>query len=328
MSIIRDTTSAHSKRVREKTLGLPHSLNAESAPEVLRSDVRTDLFRLEAMMRIVNKIEGSAEATLKLVKEYEDLIGRIDFAEWVLSLCNETEASDEIVEKARQQQEKSIQEWNEIMGRAGWFTDKAYSEIERTIQKSRLAAKKNRKQLKKIEVFLRKTIRKVEKRFEKGQYDFNLPEEGIHELRRNLRWLSIYAAALNGYVQLKTEPIEEKLRAVITKEIVESPYNQLPPPPSKGSIIIVGSNAFYLMSYFIQEIGDIKDKLLAQEWMKKAGDGSDSNPALRYLEKKDGSEAELKQKALILSNRVMKEFQLAKRLRKSMGLKKISEERS
>ena len=82
----------------------------------------------------------------------------------------------------------------------------------------------------------------------------------MHDLRRELRWLSIYPQALGGLMQLKSnaEP-PEFLKKYLTPEITSSLYNIMPDGSALSYHIMLNDDYFYALSWLIAELGKLKD---------------------------------------------------------------------
>ena len=90
-----------------------------------------------------------------------------------------------------------------------------------------------------IAAFYGESIYSINEFVTKTKYHFDNVEEDVHELRRKLRWLSIYPQALQGFIQYsKDKKTELHLKKYLTKQIVNSPYNKLP---------IAGENTIFLL---------------------------------------------------------------------------------
>ena len=113
---------------------------------------------------------------------------------------------------------------------------------------------------KELILFLIDCIEKIENDYDTGKLNFNSIDDGLHEFRRKLRWLSIYAAVSDGQVQLKKiKHASEDLKKYLTDEIVKLPYNQLPSAKKGVMPIYIESPNFYALSWLIQELGNLKD---------------------------------------------------------------------
>jgi len=92
-------------------------------------------------------------------------------------------------------------------------------------------------------------------------FHFDNIEEDVHELRRKLRWLSIYPQALQGAVQYsKGRMTAPHLKKYHTKEIVNSPFNKFPPVGTNSSLVLVNKNYYLALSWIIAELGKLKDE--------------------------------------------------------------------
>jgi hypothetical protein len=102
-------------------------------------------------------------------------------------------------------------------------------------------------------------------------FHFDNMEEDVHELRRQLRWLSIYPQAMRGSIQLqlgKTNP--QYLKKYLTKSITTSPYNKMPPKGKLKSVLLLDKNRFLALSWMIASLGEMKDAGLQIEALKHA----------------------------------------------------------
>ncbi|MGB4850282.1 MAG: hypothetical protein WBP41_20320, partial [Saprospiraceae bacterium] len=88
--------------------------------------------------------------------------------------------------------------------------------------------------------------------------NFNDIENGVHKFRREVRWISIHAQALDGLIQLKQIDVPD-LSAYLTKEVLESPFNVLPMPKKGIQPIYIEAPVFYALSWIIAESGRLKD---------------------------------------------------------------------
>jgi hypothetical protein len=95
----------------------------------------------------------------------------------------------------------------------------------------------------------------------KNKYRFDNIEEDVHELRRKLRWLSIYPQALQGVVQYdEGAPAGEQLKKYLTDEIINSPFNKLPAPGENTAFLMLDKNHFLALSWLIDSLGKLKDE--------------------------------------------------------------------
>ena len=100
---------------------------------------------------------------------------------------------------------------------------------------------------------------------------FNNMELQVHELRRKLRWVSIYAQSLQGIIVLKKTTAKYAWeKQFITPTEKTSPFNKLPITKSLTNYIYFNSKAFYALSNGIKTLGVIKDKGLGLSQLAKS----------------------------------------------------------
>ena len=100
----------------------------------------------------------------------------------------------------------------------------------------------------------------------------------MHELRRKLRWLSIYPQALGGCIQLTETPSnDDNVSKYLVPEIVNSPFNKLPPPGANRYLLMFNKDNFLALSWMISELGKLKDQGLRVVVMAEAGKTSKSD---------------------------------------------------
>lgn len=115
------------------------------------------------------------------------------------------------------------------------------------------------------------------------EYKAGFPDmEGqVHELRRKLRWLSIYAQSLEGAVKLQKASRKYSWeKTFVTPEIKKSEFMKLPRLEASHTgkrgatglprYIMLNEKAFAALCYVIQELGRIKDAGLSMEVLAKA----------------------------------------------------------
>jgi len=226
-----------------------------------KNNARTILFMLEALTRLHNHAfdEKLFEKWNKRFKKLEDLFGEID---QYIVLENELKLNKkkakEVVKYFTINTANYLEKCNRRLVEKEWFKDKLHSfdyklgEFDVTYNQGYLDDLKHT-MLDEID-----SILKFAKKF---NYQFTKIEEEVHELRRKLRWIGIYAKSLNGLVQLKKSSKKTKFKInYFTNEILKSPYNVLPPPPKNKSLIELDHDSFFALSWMIKELGTLKDQ--------------------------------------------------------------------
>lgn len=107
---------------------------------------------------------------------------------------------------------------------------------------------------------------KVVNKYRNGELDPSRPEEGVHEFRRRLRWVSIYAQVANGMIGLRqVTKVSDDLKKYCTPEIVNSRFNVFEKPANGQRTIIIQSHYFYALSWLIRELSELKDAALRSQ---------------------------------------------------------------
>ena len=126
--------------------------------------------------------------------------------------------------------------------------------------------------MKAIELLYKDAIRKITafaKTYESGFTDL---ESQVHELRRKLRWLSIYPQTLQGGIQLtKTSARDKNVKKYLTPEIVNSPFNKMPTAGTNRYVLTFNRDYFLALSWMISELGKLKDQGLRLTVLNEAG---------------------------------------------------------
>ncbi len=227
---------------------------------------RNILFNIEALCRIF-RLTRSKKFYDKWYREFkmlEDIMGSMDHNE---SMWNEFSKYKDIKTAAENLYQKRFTEiekyFGEVLSNEGWLNGSKINEFRSEMTEQSFPDDK--KVTSEIAAFIIDEMSVLEKEYKKGKLDISKLEEGVHEFRRKLRWISIYAQVLNGMVQLRHVKVFEKaMEKYCTPEIMKSPFNVLPKAPQNIVPIYIQSHYFYALSWLIAELGTIKDSGLRQ----------------------------------------------------------------
>jgi hypothetical protein len=235
-----------------------------------KANLRTPMFMLQGLTRVALGTGGDKQVFESIhadVKVIEDLSGDIDFwwamgeksSEWQLPEAFTAYASDRHRTAAGR-----LVGWLEART---WIDHRSQPEegsvrlrvnrIGRDLEK--LEWPSVRKEQKNLAKFFHETFLAVEAK--SHTLDMNDLEQGLHELRRRIRWLSIYPAALDGAIQLdaKAKPPRNWSR-YLTQAVVNNPFNVLPKADKSIKPLRIPAPLFYAMSWLIAELGALKDR--------------------------------------------------------------------
>lgn len=234
-----------------------------------QQNARTSFFDLEAACRIFRKTHSKviAEPLLEMYKSAEDAIGKYDFIKQSGSeILKNGKLLEEIKDKVLLQEKKAQIELKQFLLREKWLpdaTDKVTNHLE--LMKNILETDSSEFRNDFIQ-FLKYSTLKIDKEYRKGELDPHLIEEGIHEIRRKLRWISIYAKIAGGFIQTRaSKKVPPEYEKYITQEVILSPFTQLPECQKEVEPILIKQENFLALSWIIQALGELKDKGLIQE---------------------------------------------------------------
>jgi hypothetical protein len=229
-----------------------------------QNDGRTKIFMLEGLAKLYAGMHDEKKF-LKLkerFKQIEDLIGGVDYYD---NFAKDFLADDEMPSTIRlfleSKRDEKLAELNSVLLKRKW------------INHDPLRTKKMRKRLKKmdwvntekeidlIKKFYLKSIKGIINFFAETGFAFTNLEEQMHELRRRLRWLSIYPQALQGAIQLKDSQLKDDVvEKYLTPEIVNSPFNKMPLQGNNPTTLLLEKDYFLALSNIITALGKLKDK--------------------------------------------------------------------
>lgn len=229
------------------------------AISLFQNNARTYAFYLEAIARFQYKIQRDKqwEKWREDFKTIEDGIGYIDY--WY-SLFEEAKSIKKIPTEIKSyfeyQWRKSCQTFNQTLmdGNWIWNDNKKLKKIARKIEA--LEWPEEDEIVSDLTKYYYKEIEKIEGLLSKENKNI---EADLHELRREIRWLSILPQALAGYCQLKSDKPNSALKKYLTPEIIHSPYNVFKEVKSIKEKLIFQKSAYLSMSWLIAFLGDMKD---------------------------------------------------------------------
>jgi hypothetical protein len=248
-----------------------------------KANIRTPLFMLEGLARVACGTGGDEEVfgeILRDVKILEDVTGQVDFWWVVREKSVAWGLPPEFLRHAEDHHQAAC-------GRmAGWlearaWVDHRYLPTEgdvrlRVHRMGRALADESwpspRKESRRIAEFFLDRVRSTDAAVR--ALDLDDVEHGLHELRRKLRWLSIYATSLDGAVQLDTAARAPKGWArYLTPAVVNNPFNALPKGDGRAEPLRLPAPLFYALSWLIAELGALKDRA---QWTEVVAHGLDA----------------------------------------------------
>lgn len=228
------------------------------------NSARTPFFMLEALAKIHAGLHNTKKFD-KLKNHFklvEDGIGQIDYYDSLVKAFDPVRAvSGEHKQYLADQKERSAEALNVILNDEGWLSED-FKRIRKINEKLEEADWMDPdKEIEGISKFYMKSISKISDFIHETGFSFDNVEEDVHELRRKLRWLSIYPQALRGAVQYKENTkVEPYLKKYMTEEIINSPFNKFLAKGDNKTVLLLRRNYFLALSWMIAELGRLKDE--------------------------------------------------------------------
>ena len=259
----------------------------DAALWLYQNNARTPIFMLEGLAKLYGglhdkKLFGKIEEHFKLI---EDGLGAIDYYDgFAKQFAKDATAAKGSAAFAHSKAAEKTKLLNDLLLKEQWIGKKADRLLKLRIKLREAAWLDEKPEIKAIESFYRKSIDKING-FAAGYQDgFTELETQVHELRRKLRWLSIYPQALRGCIQLtKTSSHDKTVEKYLTPDIVSSPFNQMPDAGSNRYLLMFYKDPFLSLSWLISELGRLKDVGLRDVLLNETGSAPDANGQAKIL---------------------------------------------
>ena len=238
---------------------------------LFKHDARTCLFMLEALTRL-HKQAYDKKIFVKWnnrFKKLEDLLGEIDkYAALEKELKGNKRISPEVLKYFSVHTNRYVTRFNQRLREKKWLEDKL-QKFDKGIKKFDITYDKDHISL--LKLAIKNEVNEILDFARKYEYTFTRLEEQVHELRRKIRWLSIYASCLKGLIQLKASSKKHTYHVhYFTKQVLSSPFNRLEPKPKNVTVAQFNKDSFFALSWLINELGILKDKIITLHELKDA----------------------------------------------------------
>ena len=235
-------------------------------------DMRTPFFMLEGLAKLYANFHNEKPFTKlkETFKILEDALGAIDYyATFAKEFAANSTIPSSVTAFLDQKTREKVKVFNTILKNEGWLDGKAVKKIRSTLEKLDWLEEEHETTL--LYAFYKKQVKKSVEFVQETGFVFDNVEEDVHELRRRLRWLSIYPQALQGAVKLeKMSPIPSHLEKYLTPEIVTSVFNKFPISETQSHFLVLNESYFLSLSWLISALGKLKDKGLKIEALQHA----------------------------------------------------------
>lgn len=280
------------------------------------NNARASLFMLEALTRLHKNAfdEAFLNKWHLRFKKLEDEFGLLDYyVAFEKEFKSNKKISKPILANFTQNVEIVSGRLNARLNDKDWLSGKL---LNFNVKLSQYTLFYDEEHIAELRYVIENEIQKIKAVALKLNYSFTEIELEVHEMRRKLRWISIYAQALNGLIQTKSTSKKIKYTTnYLTTDIVKSPYNKLPIKPKNTAIIEYDSDSFFALSWIIKELGALKDNGLriealadAIQEVEKIDEQHATEKAIGLLGvKKDTKQVILKQASDMIYNLIVKD---------------------
>lgn len=260
--------------VKEAKKKLSEVESPSSLSSLQRTNLRSDLFRWEALTRLYsdNSKEGEPFERLRgQVKEFEDILGKWIDKRLRTEFAEKVKAPEPVIARFRKKAGEYDETFFDFLQKNGWSPEAKedrLTDTEKQLKESRwLGYSEDRSQLLHR---MAEEAREIHRALKKEEYDFGKLELGIHELRRDIRWFSIYAGALQGMLLLKDGECPYPEYAWLSQsKYAKGPFSQLDGPERAIQPCYLTRCLFLEISRQVDLLGKIKDYGEAQGNLRK-----------------------------------------------------------
>jgi hypothetical protein len=245
-----------------------------AAAWLYKNNARTPFFMLEGLAKVYAELHNKKKFT-KLkehFKSIEDGLGAIDYYQSLVDYFakNKLVQSDCKEYFAKMLTQKSTY-LNLLLVQKGWINaeGKRLKKIKSKLQEAEWLTPKQ--EAEEIAAFYGESIYNIIEFVTETKYHFDNVEEDVHELRRKLRWLSIYPHAFCGAIQFSAaKSTAPHLKKYTTPEILKSPFNTFPKAGDNKNVVELNKGYFLALSWVIAKLGSLKDEGLIITGLKEA----------------------------------------------------------
>ena len=228
-----------------------------------KNNARTTIFMLEGLAKLYSGLHNKNKFT-KIKAQFkllEDALGAIDYYDATAQILSTNKKIPvKIISYLQAQQREKLESVNAILIAKGWLSPDV-NRIKKIQKKLTNCDWLNEKdEVNAINNFYGEAIYQITAFVQTTNCNFKNIEAEVHELRRKLRWLSIYPTAIQGAIQLKqAKAATNHLKQYLTKTITTAKFNKLPEVGDANYVLLLEQNYFYALSWMIAKLGEIKD---------------------------------------------------------------------
>lgn len=254
---------------------------ADVADELISGPQRIASYNLQALGRLYGSESEQFKQIRDDFKDMEDGIGTFDKWNNVLKKAQSSGASQEVITKLRNKRKKALDDLTTMLTEGAWIPAEG--------QDSRLDVTQGfldgfswRSYDADRELMLKK-LQKELKGIKETTYDMKKLEEGdgLHELRRDWKWIAIEMRVLNGMVTFRPNAQVCPVAAyqdLVNQPVAQSKYAKLPREVTEVNPCLISQCLYVGLAQLIEDLGALKDKAETILNSQPGGDELDEVP--------------------------------------------------
>lgn len=248
----------------DKIVNLLKSIKKDRSLALDREQLRAEVFALEGIFRLVLKQYKDSEHLAKhlsVIKNIEDQVGKYSFMVEIEQIVNKlftNKKPNKMSKEAKHSVVSAEDMLMQRMTREKWIEQieemKMFSQDYKWPKKTKKFLKSALKnEIKKINSKIKEQLLPV---ISQPQYNHTQLEEGLHELRRSIRWVSIYIQAYKDkFVLVSSKKKKNSYEKSLIKKHKDSPFSNFTGDKNQ---IKLNDLAYYDLSEMIKALGDLK----------------------------------------------------------------------
>ncbi len=239
----------------------------EKLMDALVKGGRGYFFSIQGLARIYeDKYPDTMESLKEQSKILEDLIGKLVDNNLHQKYAKDVGAPPEVVALLKRQQKENRKELLRVLREEEWIEsdNPRLDRWERKVEKTEWEGPK------KDRMYILEQMYENTQKLRHNDWDMNELQEGLHDFRRRVRWLSIYSRALTDLMVMDDRPLG-RWDAILKDPIAKSEYATMPESEKVKFPILIPKPIMLELTKAIEQMGDAKDTGEAQnEWLKEA----------------------------------------------------------
>jgi hypothetical protein len=229
---------------------------------LVEKDARRWVFMLEGFLRLyAPELGHSGEKALANVKMLEDSLGNISLNSELVDKAKAAKLPGSVIDNLQERKDAQKAQYEEFVEGYARPNKQGSSPLIRQVIDTLVKHQGDFHGYQHDRRNLFERLSKIMHEIATDKYDMTKPAAGIHELRRNIRWLTIDIEALNGLVVLDdTKNPVAAYKPMLDTDLAKSKFVNLPGPAREPEALHVSKSLYTAMIDSVLKLGAIKDK--------------------------------------------------------------------